>query len=855
MTEPSTPLMRQYQAAKQQAPGALLLFRLGDFYELFYEDAIVAARELEITLTARNKEKGEPIPMCGVPYHAAQAYIARLIQSGHRVAICEQMEEAGPGKKLVRREITRVVTPGTATDTNLLRSHENNYLAAVFSKNSRAGLAYADLSTGEFRTTEVAAAELLSTIETLNIREVLHPEGYPIGASCLETPLDAWIFGGDYAGRQILENFKLHSLDGCGLGDKPLASAAAGAVLHYLRETQKSALEHLNRPVFYQRNDHMTLDGSTIRNLELLEPLFAGETRESTLIYVLDKTCTGMGGRLLRHRLLNPSCRLEEIEARLDAVAELVAKTILRSDLRKALGGIQDLERLLAKLTLGTGTPRDLLALGRSLAQLPALIQLTAACETPALRFEADPVEDVASQILAAIAAEPPVNLADGGTIREGFDAKLDELRDISRNSKQYIAAIESRERAATGIQSLKIRFNNVFGYYIEVSKTNLSLVPTSYERKQTLANAERFTTPELKELETKVLSAEEKILSLEREVFQGIRSAAAAQASRIKSAAAALAELDVAASLAQVAVENRYRRPRFSDSGEMRIEAGRHPVIEKLTERDAVRFIPNDLYLHSSNQYIAVITGPNMGGKSTYLRQAALILILAQIGSFVPADAAMLPIVDRVFTRIGAADNLARGRSTFMVEMTEAAAILNTASTNSFIVLDEIGRGTSTYDGLALAWAMIEFVHERIKAKTLFATHYHELTGLADQLSGVGNLQVAVKEANDRILFIRKVEPGAADRSYGIEVARLAGLPMQVIERARSVLLHHEVREHSVREKLTPGDANAPLQIKLFEPVEQGLADRIRSLNVNELRPVEAFEILQNLQQELLKR
>jgi len=832
-----------------------LLFRLGDFYELFYEDAVVAARELEITLTARNKEKGEPIPMCGVPYHAAGAYIARLIQNGHRVAICEQMEEAGPGKKLVRREITRVVTPGTATDTNLLRSHENNYLAAVFSKNGRSGLAYADLSTGEFRTTELAPAELLSTLETLNIREVLHPEGYSAGASCLETPLDAWIFGGDYAGRQILENFKLHSLDGCGLGDKPLATAAAGAVLHYLRETQKSALEHLNRPVFYERHDHMTLDGSTIRNLELLEPLFAGESRESTLIHVLDKTSTGMGGRLLRHRLLNPSCHLGEIESRLDGVAELVAKTILRSDLRKALSGIQDLERLLAKLTLGTGTPRDLLALGRSLAQLPALATLTAASETHALRYEADPVEDVAREILAAIADEPPVNLAEGGAIRDGFHTALDELRDISRNSRQYIAAIESRERASTGIQFLKIRFNNVFGYYIEVSKTNLSLVPAAYERKQTLANAERFTTPELKELEAKVLSAEEKILSLEREIFHSIRSSAAGQASRIKSAAAAVAELDVTASLAHVAVENRYRRPRFSDSGEMRIESGRHPVIEKLTERDAIRFIPNDLYLHSSSQYIAVITGPNMGGKSTYLRQAALILILAQVGSFVPADAALLPVVDRVFTRIGAADNLARGRSTFMVEMTEAAAILNTASSSSFIVLDEIGRGTSTYDGLALAWAIIEFIHERIKAKTLFATHYHELTSLADQLSGVGNLQVAVKEANDRILFIRKVEPGAADRSYGIEVARLAGLPSQVIERARSVLLHHEVREHSVREELAPGDANAPLQIKLFEPMEQGLADRIRSLNVNELRPVEAFEILQNLQQELLKR
>jgi DNA mismatch repair protein MutS len=847
--------MRQYQAAKQQVPGALLFFRLGDFYELFHEDAVAAAAVLEITLTARNKERGEPVPMCGVPYHAADGYIARLIQRGYRVAICEQMEEAGPGKKLVRREVTRVVTPGTATDSNLLRSHENNYLGAVYSKGERCGVAYADLSTGEFRATEVAHNELASTMETLNLREVLHPENLPVGASCLETPLDSWVFGGDYAGRQILENFKLLSLDGCGLGDKSLATSAAGAVLHYLRETQKSVLSHLNLPAFYQRHEQMVLDGATVRNLELVEPLFAGESREATLINVLDKTATGMGGRLLRRRLLNPSCDLKEIEARLDAVGELAAKVMLRGELRKLLAGIQDLERLLAKVTLGTASPRDMLGLGRSLAQLPAVMKIAGQLEAASFRYEIDLVEDVRDKILGAIAEEPPANLADGGTIRDGFQKDLDELRDISRNSKQYIAAIETRERGQTGIQSLKIRFNNVFGYYIEISNANRALVPASYERKQTLANAERYTTRELKELEGKVLSAEDKILTLEREIFQQVRAFAAERAQRIKTAAAAVAELDVAASLALVAVENRYRRPKFTDSGEMRIDAGRHPVIEKLAEKDATRFIPNDLYLHSGGDYIGVITGPNMGGKSTYLRQAALILILAQIGSFVPAEAALLPVVDRVFTRIGAADNLARGRSTFMVEMTEAAAILNTATSNSFIVLDEIGRGTSTYDGLALAWAIVEYVEGKIRAKTLFATHYHELTELADQLSGVRNLHVAVKESNDHILFIRKVEPGPADRSYGIEVARLAGLPMQVIERARSVLLHHEVREHSVREKLTPDAADAPLQIRLFEPVNQGLADRIRALNIDELRPVEALQILQELQQELLKR
>jgi DNA mismatch repair protein MutS len=845
--------MRQYRAAKQQVPGTLLLFRLGDFYELFYEDAVTASRELEITLTSRNKERGEAIPMCGVPYHAAEGYIARLIQRGHRIAICEQMEEAGPGKKLVRRELTRVITPGTATDSNLLRSHENNFLAAAFVKNSLCGLAYADLSTGEFRATEFPEKELLPAIEALSIREVLRPEGLPFGCQCLETSLDSWVFGADYAGRQILETFRLLSLDGCGLGDKPLAAAAAGAVVHYLRDTQKVALSHLNPPAFYQRSDHMVLDGTTVRNLELLEPLFAGESRETTLIHVLDQTSTGMGGRLLRTRLLQPSYKRDEIESRLDAVEELTGKVTVRAELRKLLGGIQDLERLLAKVTLGTAGPRELLALGRSLSQLPAIAALTAGFETPLLKRPIDPVAEVKEKTLAAIADEPPMLLADGGTIRDGFHPVLDELRDIRSNSRRYIAAIEARERTQTGIQSLKIRFNNVFGYYIEISKSNLQLVPSAYERKQTLANAERFTTTELKELESKVLDAEEKILTLEREIFQEVRSFAAAHASRIKDAAATIAELDIAAALAHVAVENRYKRPRFSDSGEMRIDAGRHPVIEKLAEREAGRFVPNDLYL-DSRQYIAVITGPNMGGKSTYLRQAALILILAQVGSFVPAQAALLPIVDRVYTRVGAADNLARGRSTFMVEMTEAAAILNTATRSSFIVLDEIGRGTSTYDGLALAWAVVEFVQQHIRAKTLFATHYHELTELAGQISEIRNLRVTVKEGNDQILFIRKVEPGASDRSYGIEVARLAGLPMQVIERARSVLLHHEVREHSVSEELAPSDANAPLQIKLFEPVNQGLANRIRRLNIDELRPVEALQILHELQQELLK-
>ena len=849
----TTPLMRQYHAIKQQVPNALLMFRLGDFYELFYDDAVTAARELEITLTSRNKEKGQAIPMCGVPYHAADGYLARLIQKGYRVAVCDQMEEAGPGKKLVKREVTRVVTPGTATESSLLRSHENNYLAAVCRNGTRAGIAHVDISTGEFHATELDASDVNAALENLNAREILSAESVT-DLPGLQTALEDWVFSQDYADRSLREHFRLLTLDGCGLAGKPLAVSAAGAILHYLRDTQKSALPHLDQPSFYDRCESMILDAVTVRNLELLDPLFAGESRESTLIHVLDQTCTGMGGRMLRARLLRPCLQLEEIQARLDAVESALEATIARSEIRKLLANVLDVERLLAKLTLGTAGPRELLALGHSLALVPKLKEQIASFAAGRLRAVAghlDEVPEVRDRILTAISEEPPLNLADGGTIRSGYHAALDELRDVSRNSRQYIAQIELRERARTGIQSLKVRFNNVFGYYIEISKPNLHLAPADFERKQTLANAERFTTAELKELESKVLDAEEKILALEREIFQELRAFAAEHAARIRQTAAAIAELDVTCALAQVAAGNRYVRPSFSDSGEMRIVAGRHPVIEKLAEKEALRFIPNDLYFNAESQFIAVITGPNMGGKSTYLRQAAAIAILAQMGSFVPADAAMLSIVDRVFTRIGAADNLARGRSTFMVEMTEAAVILNTATSRSLVVLDEIGRGTATYDGLALAWAVVEHIHQRIRAWTLFATHYHELTELADQLPGVANLHVSVKEAGDQVIFLRKVEPGRADRSYGIEVARLAGLPVSVVERAREILALHERSEQAVTEELAPHPAG-PTQIQLFEPVNYQIAERIRSLKVDELRPIDALQLLNELQREL---
>ena len=856
MSDTSTPLMRQYHAIKQQVPHALLFFRLGDFYELFLDDAVTAARELEITLTARNKEKGEPVPMCGVPYHAADNYIARLIQKGYRVALCDQMEAPGPGKKLVRREVTRIVTPGTATEPNLLRSHENNFLGAVARAGGRAGFAHVDISTGEFRVSEVDEGELVAALETLNVKESLVAPGTP-SLPGVRTELEGWIFDRDYGERLLKEHFALLSLDGTGFGDKALAIGAAGAILHYLRDTQRAALQHLERPSWYERADALVLDAVTVRNLELVEPLFAGETRESTLVYVLDATKTGMGGRLLRRRLLRPSVNPVEIEQRLDAVETLARDTILRSQLRDTLGGVLDVERLLAKVTLGSATPRELLALGRSLAQVPQLRQLIGAL-TPAvfvrLVGQLDEVAGVRDAILGAITEAPPVNLADGGTIQPGYHAELDELRDIQKNGRQYIAGIEVRERERTGISSLKVRFNNVFGYYIEISKSNLHNAPGDYERKQTLVGAERFTTPELKELEEKILAAEEKILGLEKEIFQRLRQQAAGEAVRIRATAGAIAELDVTACLAEVAVQNRYHRPRFSTDGTLRMAAARHPVIEKLTERDAGRFIANDLEL-TDDKFLAVITGPNMGGKSTYLRQAALIVILAQLGSFVPADDALLPIVDRVFTRIGAADNLARGRSTFMVEMTETALILNTASANSLVILDEIGRGTATYDGMSLAWAILEYIHSGIRAKTLFATHYHELTELAEQLDGIRNLHVSVKESGDQIIFLRRVEPGAADRSYGIEVARLAALPVAVIERARQILALHESAEQEVTAELTPSRKKAPLpsmQIRLFEPVNQDLAARIRSLNLDELRPIEALQILSELQKEL---
>ena len=865
---PSTPLMRQYQAIKRQHPHALLFFRLGDFYELFYEDAQVAAKELEITLTARHRERGTPVPMCGVPYHAASNYIARLIRRGYKVAVCDQMEEPGQGKKLVRREVVRVITPGTAVDDALLGPRENNYLVACLPDPPRrvAGLAYADLSTGEFRATEFAGEEWLDRVgEELHYlapRELLRPQQiklrgpesrHTLPASFVETPLEDWLFAPDQAERLLREQFGVVTLDGFGLADKQLATGAAGALVHYLRETQRSTLAHLSRPAFYQQHEALVLDTVSIYNLELLEPLF-GNDRSTTLLAALDETVTAAGGRLLKSWLLRPSVSLPEITARLDAVEELTRETVAREEMRQTLGRGYDLERLLSKCTLETATARDLVALRQTLELLPGLRRLLeplAAERLRGLHGAADELPELRELIRRAISDDPPASLADPGAIRPGYHADLDELRRLRSHGQQYIAEMEARERKRTGIGSLKMRFNNIFGYYIEVSKPNLARVPPDYERKQTLVNAERFTTPELKDYERKVLSAEEKIAELERQLFAAVRGEVVAAALRLRATAAALAQLDVLATFAQLARARHYTRPEFTPAGELEIAGGRHPVIERLGAAAGERFVPNDAYLNNSSDLILIITGPNMGGKSTYLRQVALICLLAQMGGCVPAEKARLPILDRIYTRIGASDNLARGRSTFLVEMTETATILNTATPRSLVLLDEVGRGTATFDGLAIAWAVVEYLHSHTRAKTLFATHYHELTELADLLPGVKNLHVSVKESGSDIIFLRKVEPGSADKSYGIDVAKLAGLPLEVIERARQVLLRHEQREEVVKEELSPG-AHEARQLPLLTPLDHKIVDALRQVDLDQLRPLDALNLLAELKKQL---
>lgn len=808
--EDLTPMMRQYHEVKRRFPGKMVFFRLGDFYEMFYEDAVLASRELEITLTSRNKDKaGSPIPMCGVPYHSVDGYIARLMKKGYKIAICEQVEDPRTAKKLVHREVTRVLTPGTVVEEMLLEPKDHNYLGSFYVTEQGVGLAFMDLSTADFLATEFIEGESwqrgLDELTRFSPREIVLADGssndirqrltQEWSDSWVASPLDDWVFNFDYAQRILLEHFGLGSLDGLGAAGKSLALSAAGALIHYLRDSQLAALGKVATLRFFEPSDFLKLDASTVTNLELVQTLDG--SKKGSLLSFLDLTRTGMGARLLKSWLLLPLLDLDELGRRQDSIQEMTASVQIHGRINTRLGEIHDLERLISRVMVGVAGPRELLALRDSLRVVPAIQALLNEFSAPRIReirAQLDPMEDVVALIERAIAEDPPVSASEPGIIRTGYSQELDELRSIRHSGKGYIASLEARERQNTGISSLKVRFNQVFGYFIEVTKSNLSLVPAHYIRKQTLVNCERFVTEELQQYEEKVLGAEERIAALEKDLYAEARRAVGIQGARVQASARLLGELDVYSSLSEVALKNDYVRPILTNSDEIYIQNGRHPVVE-LQSRP---FIPNDLYLNSTTDQLIVLTGPNMGGKSTYLRQTALIIILAQMGSFVPAQEARLGCVDRIYTRVGASDNLARGRSTFMVEMIETANILNTATTRSLILLDEVGRGTATFDGLSLAWAIAEYLVQNPlhRAKTLFATHYHELTKMSEVHHGVKNFCMAIQEAGKEIVFLRKVTPGAADKSYGIEVARLAGMPREVLLRANKILERLERKE-----------------------------------------------------------
>lgn len=946
-TANTTPMVKQYQELKSQHPGALLFFRLGDFYELFFDDAVVGARELQITLTARHKERGDPIPMCGVPHHSAANYIAKLVRKGYRVAICEQTEDASKTKKLVRREVVRIVTPGTPIDPQLLEARESTFLAAVCARGESVGAAFLDISTGEFRATQATGAEswkrIAADIESYAPRELLFPASlaalvragfashprtgelplksqsaspasevsaipseseidihidpgvsrrarpdYSLSAFQVDTvtltPVDDWLWQVEDGERLLVNHFRVRALDGFGLTRKSEAIAAAAACLRYAQETQRAAAAHIRDIVYFEPQDHLVLDSITVRNLELIQALGVGGAARSVLD-VIDETVTGMGGRLLRAWLLRPSIHRGEVEARHGAVAELHASHMKRDALRTALKDVADLERLTGRLNLGSATPRDLGALRSSLNRVPPIRELIANASSSLLQvlYESlDELADVRSLIESAIDDDPPARAIEGGVIRHGYSAELDELRSLSRDAKQTIAALETEERARSGIGSLRVRYNNVFGYFIEVSKANSARVPADYERRQTLANAERFTTTALKEWESKVLGAEERILQLESELFLLVCRQVAAETTRIQSTARGLACLDAVSALAETAVRRRYIKPKMHDGDEIEIIHGRHSVIEVFIDEP---FVPNSVYLNNSTDRLLIITGPNMGGKSTVLRQTALICILAQMGSFVPAESARLPLLDRVWTRVGASDDLARGRSTFMVEMTETAAILHNASPRSLILLDEIGRGTATFDGLSIAWSVAEYLHDSPEhcAKTLFATHYHELTELAERLPGAQNYQITATEREGEVVFLHRLERGRASKSYGIEVARLAGMPPAALARARDVLerleryeldvFAEEQTQTKVERALAVGASEAgeaeekamtkataraarrrlAAQASLFDLANQKVVDELRTTKVEQLSADDAKELIKKLQEHII--
>ena len=858
-----TPLMRQYHRIKARYPDAILFFRMGDFYEMFHEDAAVASRALQIALTKRGKSEGMDIPLCGVPYHAADTYIARLVKQGHKVAICEQVEDPRKAKGLVKREVVRVVTPGTVLDPGMLEEGENHFLAAWVARDHTAGLSFLDLGTGKFlvseesgRPLETALADRFAALEP---REMVVPasarDSDLVAALVRARPgmavqyLEDHAFDPEAAYRKLTDHLGTASLQGFGCEDLRLGVAAAGALLGYVEATQKGSLPHIRGIQTLHAGERMYLDAATIRNLELVRNSL-DQGKRGSLLSVVDRTRTAMGARRLRSELLAPLLRAPEIRRRHEAVAELVENPMVLDDLREALDGVYDMERLMGRVTLSAAGPRDLVALAASAERLPRVRDLMArlsAALLAELRAAVDPLEDLLSLVREALHHDPPPTLREGRVIRDGYSAELDELRSLGREGREWIARMEARERDRTGIASLKVKYNKVFGYYIEVTKANLKDVPPDYVRKQTLVNAERFITPELKEYESKVLHAQERMLELEGRLFQEVREAVAARADRVQATAAALAEIDMLASLAETARVQGYVRPRITEEVRLRIRDGRHPVLETLDLGEP--FVPNDTEMDGEARRMILLTGPNMAGKSTYMRQVALIVLLAQVGSFVPAAEAEVGLADRIFTRVGASDALTRGQSTFLVEMNETAEILHHATPRSLILLDEIGRGTSTFDGISIAWAVAEEIHDRIKSRTLFATHYHELTELARTLQGAVNCNVAVREWNDRVIFLHKIVEGGADKSYGIQVARLAGLPASVIARAREVL--DELEKSGLR-RGGQLDLFADRPAAPAEPRPHPLVRELAALDPERLTPLEALNLLAELQRKL---
>ena len=872
-SEPSgaTPAMRQYFDAKRQYRDAIVFFRMGDFYEMFYEDALTAARALELTLTSRSRDSnGGAIPMCGVPHHAADSYIARLVKKGFRVAVCEQMEDPKKAKGVVKREIVRVVSPGTLTDVSYLDAREPAFLMGIapFEQGSGYGVALLDLSTGEFTTTEYRSAEgrqaLSDELAVLRPREIVSPAGFDeptqlndelrLGARV--TTVDGWMFDLESARRSLLDQLRAQSLQGFGLEGRPAAVRAAGALVQYLRDTQKVDLVHVREISFRTGADCLLVDPTTLKNLEVIEAADGG--RAGSLLHEIDRTITPMGGRLLRSWLLRPLLAIERIQDRLDAVEDFAFRSTERSKLRETLKSIHDIERLVARAALGTAGPRDLVSLRQSIAGIPRVKLVLDALQAPLIRSllsELDDLADLRAELERTLLDDPPAAARDGGMVRDGVDAELDDLRSISRSGKQRIAEMEDAERTRTGIASLKIRYNRVFGYYIEVSKSNLGSVPPDYHRKQTIAGGERFITPALKEYEEKVLGADERILEREMEIFERVRARIAAEAPRVQETARGIATLDVLASMAETAAVRNYTKPLMHSGDELLAADGRHPVVERHV---ADAFVPNDVTLDGGTRQLVILTGPNMGGKSTYLRQTALLCLMAQAGSFVAARSAKLPIVDRLFARVGASDNIARGQSTFMVEMQETANILHSATSRSLVILDEIGRGTSTFDGLSLAWAVAEYLasNSRARPKTIFATHYHELTDLADALPSVANFHVVVREWKDDIVFLRKVVAGRSDRSYGIQVARLAGLPSSVVSRAREILngLEHDELSRGGRPSLSAAGVAGRRQLGLFQtpvPEEDPVHRRLREIDINNITPLQALSMLEELKRQ----